>query len=100
MRIQVFVADSAAQAVARIRQELGPEAVVLQVRQQLGRSLARLWQRPRVEVVAGVPHQEPREAKVNELLQQITRLNQQLPSPPKVHEYSPDKLRPRCRQWR
>lgn len=79
MKTQVFVADSAADALARIRQELGPEAVVLRVRQQPSRSLARLWQRPRIEVVAGVPPKELRAAKLAELLQQITQLNHQLP---------------------
>lgn len=50
-----FLAASAADAVAQIRAELGPEAVVVHVRQLNGPGWTRLWQRPRIEVLAYRP---------------------------------------------
>lgn len=55
MQIHTFLADSAAEAIAQIRETLGPEAVVLNVRRPAGEGLARLWQKPRIEVLAHVP---------------------------------------------
>lgn len=52
---QTFIADSAADALTQIRAQLGPDAVVLNVRQVAGPGIARLWQKPRIEVVAHVP---------------------------------------------
>ena len=50
-----FIADSAADAVAQIRAELGPEAVVLNVRQLPVTGLTRWWQKSRIEVLAHCP---------------------------------------------
>lgn len=55
MPTQTFIADSAADALAQIRAKLGPEAVVLNVRQVTGAGVSRLWQKPRIEVVAQIP---------------------------------------------
>jgi flagellar biosynthesis protein FlhF len=58
MDIHTFVADSAADAVGQIRHKLGPEAVVLNVRQVPADGLSRLWQRSRIEVLAHLPEKE------------------------------------------
>src|SRR5262245_40677684 len=50
-----FVAESAADAVAQIRAKLGPEAVVVNVRQLPADGLAKLWKSPRIEVLAYKP---------------------------------------------
>jgi flagellar biosynthesis protein FlhF len=55
MQIHTFLADSVADAVSQIRETLGPEAVVLNVRRLPAEGLARLWQKPRIEVLAHVP---------------------------------------------
>lgn len=55
MNSHTFIAESVADAVTQIRETLGPEAVVLNVRRLPAAGLARLWQRPRIEVVAHVP---------------------------------------------
>ncbi len=55
MKVETFLADSAADAVAQIRHRLGPEAVVVNVRQKTADGLAGLWQKPRIEVLAYRP---------------------------------------------
>src|SRR5579859_6530705 len=51
-----FKAETANAALAQIQDELGPEAVVVSVRQMPEGRLARLWQRNRwIEVTATVP---------------------------------------------
>ncbi len=50
-----FTASSAEEAVAQIRAKLGPEAVVLNVRPLPANGLARLWQKPMIEVLAYRP---------------------------------------------
>lgn len=57
MQVHTFIAESAAEAIAQIRDTLGPEAVVLNVRRPPVEGLARLWQKPRIEVLAHVPEQ-------------------------------------------
>ena len=54
-----FVAASAEEAVAQIRARLGPEAVVLNVRPLPAQGLARLWQKPGIEVLAYRPETAP-----------------------------------------
>ncbi len=51
MKLEQFIAASAGDAVEQIRGQLGPEAVVVNVR-QLPRSF---WQKPRIEVLAYAP---------------------------------------------
>ncbi|HTH47369.1 MAG TPA: hypothetical protein VMB21_07645 [Candidatus Limnocylindria bacterium] len=55
MPTQTFIADSAADAIGQIRAQLGADAVVLNVRQLPASGLSRLWQKPRIEVLAHVP---------------------------------------------
>ena len=50
-----FVADSAEDAVAQIRTKLGPDAVVVNVRQVPADGLSKLWKAPRIEVLAYKP---------------------------------------------
>lgn len=65
MTVHTFLAPTAAEAVEQIRRQLGPDAVVLNVRRAPASGLARLWQRPAIEVQATVPAptaQEPASA--------------------------------------
>src|SRR5437773_379892 len=59
MQVHTFIADSAADALAQIREALGPDAVVLNVRRPPVEGLARLWQKPLIEVLAAVPDRPP-----------------------------------------
>ncbi len=64
-----FIAASAEEAVVQIRSQLGPDAVVLNVRPLPANGLARLWQKPMIEVLAHVPGPpEEREMPVSEAL--------------------------------
>jgi flagellar biosynthesis protein FlhF len=59
----VFTAQDANAALTQIQEQLGPEAVVMSVRQMPASRLARLWQKNRwIEVTAGVP-QTPAETR-------------------------------------
>lgn len=55
MQVHTFIADSAPDAVAQIRSQLGEQAVVLNVRSVPGEGLSRLWQKRRIEVLAYLP---------------------------------------------
>ena len=55
MPVHKFIAATAADAIAQIRAALGPDAVVLNVRRPPVEGLARLWQKPSIEVLAHVP---------------------------------------------
>src|SRR3974390_2548198 len=50
-----FIAESAEDAVTQIRDRLGPEAVVVHVRPLPANGLAKLWQKPMIEVLAYKP---------------------------------------------
>ncbi len=83
MKIYSFIADSAPAAVAQIRRQLGPEAVVLNVRQLKPDGLQRIWQKPKIEVLAHLPETpepaaDPLQA-LTELRREIADLKQQLP---------------------
>ena len=54
-----FIADSSADAVAKIRSELGPKAIIVAVRKLPADGLSRLWRKPRIEVLARLPEAEP-----------------------------------------
>ncbi len=84
MKVIPFIATSAADAVAQIRTQLGPSAVVLNVRQLPGNGIARLWQTPRIEVIACLPEDAPPDApsELAELRQELATLRQQIPRPP------------------
>jgi len=81
MQVHTFIAESVAQAVEQIRGELGSQAVVLNVRRLPAEGLARLWQRPRIELLATVP--EPPAAETNaaqalaQLRQEVAEIKQQ-----------------------
>ena len=64
MQLHTFIADSAADAVSQVRSKLGPDAVVLSVRRLPVDGLARIWRRPRIEVLAHVPEPAPAPAPV------------------------------------
>ena len=55
MKIYTFIADSAPEAVAQIRAQLGPEAVVLNVRKIEANGIGKLWKKPQIEVLAHLP---------------------------------------------
>lgn len=55
MQVHTYLAESVADAVSQIRETLGPEAVVLNVRRLPAEGLARLWKNPQIEVLAHVP---------------------------------------------
>ncbi len=65
MKVVPFIAESAADAVAQIRAQLGPNAVVLHVRQLPANGLSRMWQKPRIEVLACVPDEQAQGKEVD-----------------------------------
>src|SRR5580698_3093048 len=82
-----FTAASAEEALTQIRAKLGPEAVVLNVRRVPSNGLARLWQKPMIEVLAykpEAPAPEPDSAPISETLaefrQQLLDIKQQVES--------------------
>ncbi len=68
MQVHTFIAESAADAVAQIRETLGSDAVVLNVRRAESQGLSRLWQKPRIEVLAHVPEKTAVPAGTSEVL--------------------------------
>ncbi len=58
MKIFQFIAESAPEAVQQIRKQLGPGAVVLNVRKLPASGLSRLWSKSRIEVLAGIDGDE------------------------------------------
>ncbi len=82
-----FMAASAEEAVALIRAKLGPEAVVLNVRRLPPNGLARLWQKPMIEVLACKPEAAAAEAApfseaLAEFRQELAEIKQQVASRP------------------
>jgi flagellar biosynthesis protein FlhF len=82
-----FMAASAEEAVAQIRAKLGPEAVVLNVRRLPPNGLARLWQKPMIEVLACKPETPAAEADpfseaLAEFRQELAEIKQQVASRP------------------
>ncbi len=60
MKVLAIQADDATTALARVNEELGPEAVVVSVRRLPAEGLSRLWQRHgKIEVTACVPEAAP-----------------------------------------
>lgn len=82
MEVQTFIADSAPAAVAQIREQLGPEAVVLNVRKLPPEGLSRLWQKARIEVLACRPEPAPPAPApadaLAELRQELAEIRQQV----------------------
>src|SRR5712692_11773017 len=79
MDIVPFIADSAADALTQIRGKLGPEAVVLNVRQLPVSGISRLWQRARIEVLACAPPPKPSDP-LADLRQELAELKEKLPA--------------------
>src|SRR5436190_673165 len=78
-----FIAESAADAVAQIRAKLGPDAVVVNVRQLPADGLAKLWKSPRIEVLAYKPDAQIAASApdpLGELKQELQAIRQQLAS--------------------
>jgi flagellar biosynthesis protein FlhF len=85
MQPSSFIAASAEEAVAQIRAKLGPEAVVLNVRPLPANGLARLWQKPMIEVLAYTPEAPasqgpPISETLAEFRQQLHEIKQQVES--------------------
>ena len=83
MRPVPFIAASAEEAVSQIRAKLGPEAIVLNVRPLPANGLARLWQKPMIEVLAYLPETKPSQAPpISEALlefqEQLNEIKQQV----------------------
>lgn len=90
MPAQTFIASSAAEAVAHIREQLGAEAVVLNVRQVPAAGLSRLWQKPRIEVTAAVPEPPPTESDhLGDLRREIAALRELVVQPARSVAPSP-----------
>jgi flagellar biosynthesis protein FlhF len=78
-----FIAESAQDAVTQIRARLGPEAVVVNVRQLPADGLAKLWKSPRIEVLAYKPDVQSAASAPDplcELKQELQAIRQQLAS--------------------
>ena len=58
-----FVVSSAEEAVSLIRQEMGPQAKVLSVRQVEGKGLATFLTAPKLEVIATLPEEEKQKTR-------------------------------------
>jgi flagellar biosynthesis protein FlhF len=71
MEVHTFIAESAVDAIAQIQAKLGPQAVVLNVRPLPSEGISRLWQKPRIEVLASVPEASPSEKPSSETLAQL-----------------------------
>src|SRR5579863_9163763 len=83
MQPTAFIASSAEEAVAQIRAKLGPEAVVLNVRPLPANGLARIWQKPMIEVLAYAPEEAaapnpPISEALAEFRQQLQDIKQQV----------------------
>jgi flagellar biosynthesis protein FlhF len=79
-----FMAASAEDAVTQIRETLGPEAIVVNVRRMTPNGLARLWKRPMLEVVAtkpaapASPQPDPLTDALAEFRQELAEIRQQV----------------------
>ncbi|HKX60459.1 MAG TPA: hypothetical protein VJS65_01425, partial [Verrucomicrobiae bacterium] len=80
MKIVPFIAESAEDAVAQIRQKLGSDAVVVNVRQLPAEGLSKLWKAPRIEVLAYKPDPQsaPAPDPLLELRKELQALRSQL----------------------
>ncbi len=90
MQVHTFIAESAVQAVERIRQQLGPHAVVLNVRKLPGEGLARFWQKPRIEVLACVPEMPAAVAPVPDPLAELRQELAEIREEVRQHKPAPE----------
>lgn len=77
-----FVVASADEAVNLIRQEMGPQAKVLSVRQVEGKGLARFLTAPKLEVIATLPEEEKKEAALPQLSAEDKEMLEEKPKAP------------------
>jgi len=70
-----IIAPSAQEALEQVQAQVGPDAVILNVRKLPVVGVKKLWAKPKVEVLATAPEPEPSE---KESLQQLTVKVQQL----------------------
>src|ERR1700722_1281342 len=94
-----FTAASAEEAVAQIRAKLGPEAVVVNVRPLPANGLARLWQKPMIEVLAYRPETPafvttPVVEALAEFRQQLHEIKQQVENHSSKTESEPSNSAP------
>jgi flagellar biosynthesis protein FlhF len=83
MKTVTIIADSAAQALAEVHRQLGPQAVVVNVRKTSAPGLSRIWKKPQIELQATLPTPavtRPKPEAVSELNKKIEELKQQLSS--------------------
>ena len=85
MQVHTFIAESANEAVERIRAELGPTAVVLSVRKLPRTGLERFIKQEQIEVLAGIYHspapqpvQHSQADALAELREEIRQLRKQV----------------------
>ena len=79
METHKFITRSALEAVEKIRGELGPRAVVLEVRQLPRPGLTRLWRHESFEITAAIREPEPAPADpLAEIREEIRQLRQTL----------------------
>jgi flagellar biosynthesis protein FlhF len=78
MRVHTFIADSANDAVNRIRAELGPAAVVLSVRKLPRTGLERFVKQHQIEVLAGIDESPAPEPALVDPLAEVRAEIQQL----------------------
>lgn len=88
MEVHSFIAESAVDAVAQIREQLGPDAVVLNVRKRAGQGLSRLWQKPQIEVLAYVPEKGPPRdvGEIAQLRDELAAIRQKVFTPSAAEE--------------
>jgi flagellar biosynthesis protein FlhF len=77
MNLRRFIATSAEDAVTQIQAEMGRAAVVVDVRPLPGRR----WQAKQLEVLATIPEEPPRDERVDQLCEEISRLKFSLQAP-------------------
>jgi flagellar biosynthesis protein FlhF len=84
MQVHTFIAESANEAVERIRAELGPAAVVLSVRKLPRTGLERFTKQQQIEVLAGIEESVPAKKAatppdaLSELREEIRQLRKQV----------------------
>ena len=79
MKLVTIVAASASEALAEVHRQLGPEAVVVNVRKTPAPGLSRIWKQPRIEVQATlpIPPSRPPDTKLADLTRSLEKLRQQ-----------------------
>ena len=63
MKLVTIVAGSAAEALAEVHRQLGPEAIVVNVRKAFAPGLSKIWKKPQIEVQATLPAPQPAPSK-------------------------------------